>query len=91
MVIQETTAPPERGRKIGPSTPLDQWILTTMRTDPGRGYTSRWLAARLDKVSHRWTASKISGRMAVLAQRGVLVRDPEPLPGREGYLYHLAD
>jgi len=89
VIIQETTAPPERGRKVGPSTAVDQWILDTMRTDPGRGYTSRWLAIRLDKSDHRWTASKISGRMAVLASRGVLVRDPQPLPGREGYLYRL--
>lgn len=87
-MITETTAPPQvRGSKLGPSVPLDHWILDTIRTDPGKAWSSRYLSARLDKTDHRWTVAKISERLRVLTYRGLLVRLQHP--GR-GYLYRLS-
>lgn len=81
----ETTAPPERGRKPGPSTPVDHWILDTLRTDPSRTWSSRDLRNRLgeDPV---WTLPKISERLRVLTRRGMIQRLQSH--GR-GYLYRL--
>lgn len=64
--------------------PADLWILDVMRTDPRRSCSSRWLANRTDCI---WTLPKISERLRILSQRGVLIRLQQH--GR-GYLYKLA-